>query len=451
MRRSNGTKTVAGRILRVLCAALLPTAATFAAVFPASAQSGQDATTYAIMGGTVHTLSGPTLEDGTVLLRGGRIIAVGQDLPIPEDAQRVDVAGLHVYPGLFNAFSQLGLQEINSLAETNDHMELGNFNPHLSAATAVHPASERIPVTRAAGVTHVITAPSARGGGIGGQASAIHLEGWTIEEMLIEESVGAVLSWPTLSSRRCSPFGCFGPSRPFSEVEGEYEESVDQIRAWLNDSRRYQQAAEAGVAQRRDLRLEAMAPVLTGERPLLVLADQARDIRNAVAFAEEEGLRIVIVSGRDSPMEAALLAEKDVPVLLKATQNVPTNTDDSYSQTFGAAAVLAQAGVRFGMTGWGSSGPNPPSRGIAQEAANAVKFGLSPEEALKAITLYPAQILGLGGDVGAIEGGLLGNLIVTDGDPLQIRTQVLHVFVNGEPASLENKHKMLYERYRVRN
>jgi imidazolonepropionase-like amidohydrolase len=425
-----------------------------AALAPASAQEAQadgQGTTYAIVGGTVHTLTGPIVEDGTVLLRDGRIIAVGHDLPIPEDAERIDVSGLQVYPGLFNAFSNLGLQEINSVSETNDQMELGNFNPHLTAATAVHPASERIPVTRAAGVTHVVTAPSARAGGIGGQASAIHLEGWTIEELLIQESVGTVLSWPTLSSRRCSPFGCFGPSRPFSEVEKAYDEQVDQIRTWLNDSRRYQQAAEAGAAQRRDLRLEAMGPVVNGDRPMLVIADQARDIRNAVAFAEEEGLKIVIVSGRDAPMEAELLAEKDVPVLLRATQNMPTNTDDPYSQTFGAAAELARAGVRFAMTGWGSAGPNPPSRTVGQEAANAVKFGLSPEEALKAITLYPAQILGLGADLGAIEGGMLGNLIVTDGDPLQIRTQVLHVFVNGEPASLENKHKMLYERYRVRN
>jgi imidazolonepropionase-like amidohydrolase len=425
-----------------------------ATLAPASAQEAQadgQGTTYAIVGGTVHTLTGPIVEDGTVLLRDGRIIAVGHDLPIPEDAERIDVSGLQVYPGLFNAFSNLGLQEINSVSETNDQMELGNFNPHLTAATAVHPASERIPVTRAAGVTHVVTAPSARAGGIGGQASAIHLEGWTIEELLIQESVGTVLSWPTLSSRRCSPFGCFGPSRPFSEVEKAYDEQVDQIRTWLNDSRRYQQAAEAGAAQRRDLRLEAMGPVVNGDRPMLVIADQARDIRNAVAFAEEEGLKIVIVSGRDAPMEAELLAEKDVPVLLRATQNMPTNTDDPYSQTFGAAAELARAGVRFAMTGWGSAGPNPPSRTVGQEAANAVKFGLSPEEALKAITLYPAQILGLGADLGAIEGGMLGNLIVTDGDPLQIRTQVLHVFVNGEPASLENKHKMLYERYRVRN
>jgi imidazolonepropionase-like amidohydrolase len=425
-----------------------------ATLAPASAQEAQadgQGTTYAIVGGTVHTLTGPIVEDGTVLLRDGRIIAVGHDLPIPEDAERIDVSGLQVYPGLFNAFSNLGLQEINSVSETNDQMELGNFNPHLTAATAVHPASERIPVTRAAGVTHVVTAPSARAGGIGGQASAIHLEGWTIEELLIQESVGTVLSWPTLSSRRCSPFGCFGPSRPFSEVEKAYDEQVDQIRTWLNDSRRYQQAAEAGAAQRRDLRLEAMGPVVNGDRPMLVIADQARDIRNAVAFADEEGLKIVIVSGRDAPMEAELLAEKDVPVLLRATQNMPANTDDPYSQTFGAAAELARAGVRFAMTGWGSAGPNPPSRTVGQEAANAVKFGLSPEEALKAITLYPAQILGLGADLGAIEGGMLGNLIVTDGDPLQIRTQVLHVFVNGEPASLENKHKMLYERYRVRN
>ncbi len=189
---------------------------------------------------------------------------------------------------------------------------------------------------------------------------------------------------------------------------------------------------------------------LRPELPLLVIADQARDIRDAVAFAGQEDVRIVIVSGRDAPMEAELLAENGVPVLLRATQNMPTSADDPYHQTFSGPAILAAAGVPFAITGWASAGPNPPSRTIGQEAANAVKFGLSPDAALNAITRAPAQILGLGDELGAIEPGLRGNLIVTDGDPLQLRTQVLHVFVDGRPASLDNKHRSLYERYRVR-
>ena len=397
----------------------------------------------------MHTLSGQVIQGGNVVLRDGRIVDVGTEVAIPADAERIDVSGLHVYPGLFDAFSQLGLQEINSVAETNDLLELGEFNPHLAAATAVHPASERIPVTRAAGITHVIATPSSRGGGIGGSASAVHLDGWTIEEMLIRETVGLVLSWPA-SAGGGGRRGGFGPARPYTQAKEAYDNQVDQIRGWLEDARRYRNAEEAGEIRRRDLRLEAMVPVVESELPLLVIVDRARDIRDAVAFAEEEGVEIVIVSGRDAPLEAELLAEKDVPVLLRATQNMPTYEDDAYHQTFSGPAILAQAGVRFAITGWASAGPNPPSRTIGQEAANAVKFGLSPEDALKAITRAPAQILGLGDELGSIEPGLRGNLIVTDGDPLQIRTQVLHVFVAGQPASLDNKHRLLYQRYRVR-
>ena len=430
------------RGLAALACVTVPIVAT-----PAASQEGA----YAIVGGTVHTLAGSTVESGTVALENGRITAVGTGVAVPADAERIDVSGLHVYPGLFNAFSQLGLQEINSVSETNDVLELESFNPHLVAATAVHPASERIPVTRANGVTHVVTAPSARSGGIGGQASVINLDGWTIEEMLVRESVGVVMRWPPLSSRRCSPFGCFGPSRPFSEVQDHYDKAVDELKARFEDARRYVQAMEAGTVVRRDLRLEAMAPALRGEVPMLVIADRARDIRNAVEFGEEQGLRIVIVSGRDAWMEAELLAEKDVPVLFRATTSVPANEDDPYHLAYSAPVRLYDAGVRFAMTGWGAAGPNPPSRTLAYEAAFAVKFGLPEEEALKAITSYPAEILGLGSDLGTIETGKIGNLIVTDGDPLQIRTQILRVFVGGEPSSLDNKHRELYERYRVRN
>ena len=189
---------------------------------------------------------------------------------------------------------------------------------------------------------------------------------------------------------------------------------------------------------------------LRGEMPLLVLADAARDIRRAVEFAEAEGLAIVIVGGREATQVQDLLAEHDVPVLLRATQSTPANRDDPYYATFSAAAQLHDAGVRLAMTGWGSSGPNPPSRTVAYEAANAVKFGLPEEEALLMITRYPAEILGLGDQLGTIEAGKLGNLIVTDGNPLQIRTQILHVFINGHPVDLSNKHLELYEKYRAR-
>ena len=405
----------------------------------------------AITGGTVHTLVGDAIENGTVVMEGGRITAVGAGLTAPAGAEVIDATGLHVYPGMFNAFSRVGLQEINSVQVTNDHAEVGDFNPHLVAATAVHPASERIPVTRANGITHVVAAPSARAGGIGGQATVISLDGWTVEEMMIRPSVGMVVSWPALSTQQCGPFGCFGPRQPFARAMESYDESVERIRSWLAEARRYAHATEGANVPSRDLRLEALAAVTAGDLPLLILADGAREIRDAVTFAGEEDVEIVIVSGRDAAEVANVLAEHDVPVLMRATQNMPNGDDDPYHQTFGAAATLQRAGVRYAMTAWGSSGPNPPSRTLPYEAANAVAYGLSPEEAFKAIKRYPAEILGLGDEVGTIEEGKLANLIVTDGDPLQIRTQMLFVIIRGQISSLENKHRALWERYRARD
>jgi imidazolonepropionase-like amidohydrolase len=415
-----------------------------------AAPGAVQAQSLAITGGTVHTLAGDAIADGTVIVDGGRIVSVGVGLAAPAGAQVVDATGLHLYPGLFDAFSQLVLKEINSVPVTNDNSEVGDFNPQLVAATAIHPASERIPVTRANGITHVVAAPSARSGGIGGQATVIGLAGWTIEEMEIARSVGMVVSWPVLSTQRCSPFGCFGPRRPFNDAQKTHDGVVERLRGWIAEARRYGRAAEGGDAGHRDLRLEALAAAADREIPFLVIADAARDIRDAVAFADAEDIAIVIVSGRDAAEVADFLAERDVPVLLRATQNTPNGADDPYAQTFEAAVTLHEAGVRFAMTGWASAGPNPPSRTLPYEAANAVGFGLPAEEALKAITRYPAEILGLGDELGTIEEGKIANLIVTDGDPLQIRTQVRYVIINGALASLDNKHKALWEKYRAR-
>ena len=415
------------------------------------AEAQVSGSTYAIGGATIYTLAGEPIEGGTVVIQGGRITAVGMNVNVPANATVIDASGQHVYPGLFNAYSQLGLQEINAVAVTNDVQELGSFNPQLQAATAIHPASERIPVTRANGITHVVAAPATGSGGIAGRASAIHLDGWTIEEMLIESAVGMVLNWPSIQTRSFS-FQTFSfTNRSYSEAQEEYQTAVTQLEGWLEDARRYAQAVESGSNPRRDLKLESMAGVIGGEQPVLVLADAERDIRNAVEFAEAQGLNMVLVSGRDAWKVADLLAEKDVPVLMRATQNMPTTADDSYDETFTAASTLHAAGVRFAMTGYGSSGPNPPSRTLAYEAANAVPYGLPWEEALKSITRYPAEILGLGSELGTIEEGKLANLIVTDGDPMLIQTQILHVFIKGEPVSLDNKHRALYEKYRARN
>lgn len=405
----------------------------------------------AVRGGTVHTLAGPVIENGTVVIQNGKITAVGAGVSVPADVTVVDAAGLHVYPGLFDAVTRLGLTEIGAVDVTADMQELGEFNPHLIAATAVHPASEHIPVTRVNGVTHAVSAPQPRPAGIGGQATLINLDGWTIEEMQVVPSVGFTLLWPRLAAT--GGFGGGGGGggggatapRPFREIKKQYDEQVRRLDGWIADARRYDAAVKAGEQLPRDLKLEAFARAARAELPLLIAVDTEREIRDAVAWAERQRVKIVILGGNQAYKVRTLLAEKHVPVILGPSQEVP-GTDGGYDERYAAPGLLKQAGVQFAIATFNSE----DSRTLPYEAGSTVSFGLPAEDALKAITIYPAEILGVADRVGTIEVGKLANIIVTDGDPLEIRTQVKHVVIAGRDVSLENKHLQLYTRYRGR-
>jgi imidazolonepropionase-like amidohydrolase len=414
-----------------------------------TALMAQDSGSLAIRGARIVTLAGAPIENGTVVIQNGRIAAVGPGAPVPAGARVIDGSGLQVYPGLFDAATQLGLTEIGAVDVTNDMSELGDFNPHLNAATAVHPASEHLPVARANGITHAVSAPQARAGGIGGQATLINLDGWTVEEMQVVPSVGMVMRWPALGMG--GGFGFFfqqggSPPRTFREARQRYDENVRKIEGWLEAARRYDAGVKAGESLPRDLKLEALARVTRKELPLLVQADEERDIRNAVEFAEKQGLRIVIASGNEAWKARALLAEKRVPVILGPTQALPNGQDEGYDEMYAAPGLLHQAGVKIAFGTFNSS----DSRTLPYEAANSVSYGLPRDEALRAVTVNAAEILGVADQVGTVQVGKLANLIVTDGDPLEITTQLRHVIIAGRDVSLENRHKELYDRYRGR-
>ena len=409
--------------------------AAFVAV-PALAQ------TLAITGGTVHPVSAEPYVGG-IVARDGVIEAVGPNVGAPAGAQVIDATGMHVYPGLFNAWTSLGLNEIGSVAATQDEAELGD-TPHLLAIEAVHPASEIFPVTRENGVTHALTAPS--GGPWAGQASVILLDGWTVEEMAVEKTVGVVLEWPNLATREFD-FSTFSVrEKKFSEAKRDYDRTVAELGDWIEAARHYDHArsnAGSGAVVEQEHALQAIARVVRGELPLLVLADRARAIRDAVAFAEEHGVRLVLASGRDAAKEADLLAEKNVPVILNSVQALPTEEDDPYDGPFRTAGALDRAGVSIAFGTFDSSS----ARVLPYEAATAVAFGLDPAAALRALTLGAAGILGLDDRLGSIDPGKLANLIVTDGDPLEVRTAVRHVIVRGRDVDLSNRHSRSYELY----
>ncbi|MBI4419474.1 MAG: amidohydrolase family protein [Gemmatimonadetes bacterium] len=409
---------------------------------PAGAQ------TLAVRGGTVHSLAGPDVANGTVVIERGRISAVGTAVSVPAGATVIDASGLHVYPGWFDAAAPLGLTEINAVDVTNDRQELGTFNPQLLAYTAVHPPSEHIPVARANGITHAVTIPVARSGGIGGQASLINMDGWTVEEMLVTPSVGVVYTWPTISTGGGGGFGPGGGSAPrsYDDAKKEYDEQARRLTGWLEDAKRYDAAVKAAQPVLRDLKLEAFSKVTRKELPLLINVDEERYIRQAVEFAGQQDVNIVILGGEQAYKVGALLAEKKIPVILGQTQALPSGDDQGYDEQYAAPAALYRAGVKFAFATFSS----PYARTLPYQAGNAVPYGLPRDEALKAITLRAAEIFGAVARLGTIEVGKIGNLIVVDGDPLDYKGQVKHLVISGHEVSLDNKQLELYQKYRGR-
>jgi imidazolonepropionase-like amidohydrolase len=417
----------------------------------ASAQS-QAPSTYAITHAKIITLAGNTIDDGTVVIRDGKIAAVGANVGVPASAQVIDAKGLQVYPGLFDPITQMGLREIGAVSSTVDSTETGNYNPDVVAATAVSPSSEHIPVTRAAGITEVLAVPASGGmdsfssrGVLGGQASAIHLSGWTIDEMLLKKSVAMVLNWPEIETRTFDFATLTRKERPFSEAKQEYEKLVNELTDWLERAHHYAQALEKGSPAKydRDAKLEALVPVIRGELPLLVFADRGRDIRNAVEFCEKQKLRMILAGGSEAYKVKDLLRSKGIPVVLRPTLTLPLDEDDPYDRLLTQPAELAAAGVRFAF----ASFDNSFARRLGQNAANAVAYGLPYDEALRAVTVYPARIFGLDNQIGTIEPGRVANLIVTNGDPLELTTDVRYLFIRGQLTSTNNRHKFLYEKY----
>ncbi len=428
----------------VLCAAV------FCIAGPASAQ--ENGTTYAIAHARIFTLAGSPIDDGILIIRDGKIAAVGSNVDVPAGAQVIDGKGLQVYPGLFDPITQMGLSEISAVGATVDTSETGAFNPDVVAAEAILPSSTHIPVTRAAGITEVLAVPASGGFDsrgfsniLGGQASAINLAGWTMNDMLIKKSVAMVLDWPKIETQTFDLSTFSRKPKPYADAKQEYEKQIDELSDWLDNARHYAQAwGHGGPAEYlRDLKLESLVPVVRGELPVLVFAERARDIRNAVEFCDKQKLKMILAGGAEAYKVKELLRSKYIPVILQPTLTAPLNEDDPYDRSLTQPAELADAHVRIAF----GSFDNSFARRLGQQAANAVAYGLPYDEALKAVTLYPAQIFGLADQIGTLETGKIANVIVTNGDPLELTTEVRYLFIKGQLTSTDNKHKALYEKY----
>jgi imidazolonepropionase-like amidohydrolase len=409
---------------------------------------------FAITGAKVYTLAGAPQDNAAILIRDGKIAAIGAHIEIPAGAQVIDAKGLEVYPGFFDPITQMGLSEISAVSATVDSAETGLFNPDVVAATAVNPESAHIPVTRADGITDVVAVPasgmdfSGSRGVIGGQASALHLSGWTSEELVTRRSVAMVINWPSIETRTFD-FTTFNfKTKPFSEAKTEYEKNVMELTEWFDRARHYSQALEKGSRRNfeRDLKLEALVPVIRGELPALVFANRSRDIRSAVEFCDKQKVKMILAGGSEAYKVKDLLKSKNIPVILKPTLRAPDEEDDPYDRAMTEPAELAAAGIQIAF----ASFDNSFARRLGQFAGAAVAYGLSRDQALKAVTLNPAQIFGLDKELGTLEVGKTANLIITTGDPLDVTTQVRYVFIKGQLTSLDNRHLQLFQHYSQR-
>ena len=428
----------------LLCAALL------------NAQSAPSGDAFLLKGATVHTLAGPVIENGSILIRDGKILGVGKNLTAPDGVRVIDITGQQVYPGMIDAASTIGLNGPAEQPGASDVKELGDLNPQLRAFTAVNPDAEQIPMSRASGVTSAIVFPD--GELIPGQLSLIHLDGSNNDAMTILPAAAIHLRFPIIATMRVWQHEAKADDEdprdavaykplPYPEAKREHDRQIKELNSFFDQARRYRHAKLANAKDlKTDLRFEAMLPVLDGTMPVFVTAVREREIREAIAFAGKQKIKIILADAAEAYKLLSLIKSRNIPVVLQPTLSLPLDDDDPYDRAYTTPADLYKAGIKFAIATFSSDSV----RNLPSQAAAAVAFGLTPEEAYKAVSLNVAEIFGVSKRLGSIEEGKTADLIVTSGDPLDARTRVTQVFINGKPVDLDTRQKELYEKYRKR-
>ena len=410
-------------------------AAALAMIFFAQAAAAQ---TIAITGGKVYTMTGPPIENGTVVITNGKIVSVGANVPIPSGAQRVDATGKLVTPGFINSATQLGLVEIGQVSDTRDMQARGKDNIAASFTVweGLNPNSVMLAPARKEGVTTFVILPT--GGLVSGQAAIVDLVDGTTTDMIMKSPVAMVAEIGDAASAGTGSRG----------------ELIVKLRELLEDTQFFiTHRAQYDRAETRDFRvsrldLEAMIPVVQGRLPLLVYVDKESDIDAAMRIAREYGLKLIIGSGAEAWMMAEKLAAARIPVLTGAMNNIPGGFA-SLGQRQENAGLLSAAGVRVGLVGNAGGGDEEAFnvRNIKQEAGNAVAYGMTWDNALKAVTVWPAEIFGVADRVGSLTPGHVANVVVWSGDPFEFTTRAEHVWVRGVERNEKTRQDLLTERY----
>ena len=409
-------------------------------VYPAPKQTQP----IAITGATVHVGNGQVLNNATVVMVDGKITAVGSNVSIPPGAQRIDATGKQVYPGLILSSTNLGLVEVPSVRATNDVQEIGDMNPDVRSITAYNVDSKIINTLRSNGVLLANIVPE--GGLLSGTSSVVQLDAWTPHDAAYKTDQGVHFNMPSLLPRPEGRFGGFGrgggPNANQTDPVKEGLEKVEQLKSFFRQAKAYN--AES-THEQTNLKFESVKGLFDKTQKLYVHANTVKQMLVALDFVKDFGFEVVIVGGSDSWQIADLLKQNNVSVILEQMHSLPTATDDDVDQPYKTPAMLQKAGVTFAIN---DEDGQTRGRNLMFNAGTAATYGLTKEEALQAITLNAAKCLGVDKQTGSIEVGKDANVVISEGDILDMRTNnVTYAFIQGRQINLDDKQKQLNQKY----
>ncbi|MEI6189578.1 MAG: amidohydrolase family protein [Chitinophagia bacterium] len=406
-------------------------------VYPVLPQKGITAITHA----SVHVGNGTVLSDATILFEKGKITAVGNGIALPKGATEIDATGKEVYPGLILPSSSLGLREISSgVRGSNDFLEIGDNNADIRTIVSYNTDSKIINVLRSNGILLAHISPS--GDLIEGRSSVVQLDAWNYEDAEYKANTGMYISMPSLMSRRGGRGGFMRQSGGGDAIKSAFEK-IETIKKYLTDAKAY---CQEKIHTSNNLKLEAARSLFEGQTKLYVRANEVKQMLIAIDLGKTFGINIVIVGGSESFQIAGILAENKIPVILDQEHALPATEDDDIDQPYKTPAQLQKAGVLFALN---DMSDNTKQRNLSFNAGTAATYGLTKEEALSAITLNTAKVLGIDNMTGSIETGKDANIIISTGDIMDMRgNQLTQAFIQGRLISLDNKQLQLYERYK---
>ncbi len=391
---------------------------------------------FVLQNATIHTVTKGDVN-GSVLIEDGRISAVG-NVTAPADAKTIDCSGLHIYPGLIDGGTTLGLSEVNSVSVTDDRNEIGDFTPHAQSLTAVNPNSVAIPVTRVNGITSVITKPT--GGMFPGTASLINLVGYTPDQMYAGFKA-VLLNFPSSAKRHRRD------RRSVEDRKKAGEKAMKKLDDIWKKAKLHADLLSKGQKTEYNPDLDALVSVVAGDTPLMIETNKKEDILAAISWVRKNKVKAILTGCSEGFRVVDSLVVSGIPVITGPMMSMPPRSSDRYDKAYSNVGLMAKGGVKVAIR----SNQNENVRNLPFEAGFAAAYGLGKEEALKAVTINPAEIFGLGDQLGSIEAGKIANIIVTDGDPFETKTQVKYIIINGWQVPTESRHTLLYDEFLERS